>query len=79
MVPLLLVIRFGNIVYYPVRLRLLFIVYPLRLVIIISSLCISWVGGLRADIACWIFMAYYVVCLAMNWWYYDRKNSGISC
>ena len=33
----------------------------------------------RADIACWIFMAYYIVCLVMNWWYYDRKNSGISC
>ena len=25
------------------------------------------------------FAAYYVICLVLNWWYYDRKNSGIEC
>ncbi|MCG3176606.1 MAG: Nitrate/nitrite transporter NarK [Candidatus Omnitrophica bacterium] len=25
------------------------------------------------------FTAYYVVCLALNWYYYDRKGSGIRC
>ncbi|MBX7219411.1 MAG: MFS transporter [Blastocatellia bacterium] len=25
------------------------------------------------------FAVYYVVCLGLNWWYYDRKNSGIRC
>lgn len=25
------------------------------------------------------FAIYYVVCLALNWWYYDRPNSGIDC
>jgi len=25
------------------------------------------------------FTAYYVICLVLNWWYYDRKNSGIEC
>ena len=25
------------------------------------------------------FAAYYVICLLLNWWYYDRKNSGIQC
>ncbi len=25
------------------------------------------------------FAAYYVICLVLNYWYYDRKNSGIEC
>lgn len=25
------------------------------------------------------FTVYYVICLGLNWYYYDRKNSGISC
>lgn len=25
------------------------------------------------------FAAYYVLCLLLNWWYYDRRNSGIKC
>jgi NNP family nitrate/nitrite transporter-like MFS transporter len=25
------------------------------------------------------FAGYYVLCLILNWWYYDRKNSGIRC
>jgi NNP family nitrate/nitrite transporter-like MFS transporter len=25
------------------------------------------------------FAIYYVVCLILNWWYYERKNSGIEC
>ena len=25
------------------------------------------------------FTVYYVICLSLNWWYYDRKNSGIRC
>lgn len=35
-------------------------------------------GG-NADYACWIFVAYYVLCLYLNWYYYDRAGSGISC
>lgn len=25
------------------------------------------------------FAVYYVICLILNWWYYERKNSGIDC
>ncbi len=25
------------------------------------------------------FAVYYLICLVLNWWYYDRKNSGIEC
>lgn len=25
------------------------------------------------------FTIYYVICLILNWWYYDRKNSGMRC
>ncbi len=25
------------------------------------------------------FTIYYLICLALNWYYYDRKNSGIKC
>lgn len=25
------------------------------------------------------FTVYYILCLVLNWWYYDRKNSGIKC
>lgn len=25
------------------------------------------------------FGVYYVICLGLNWWYYDRSNSGIDC
>lgn len=25
------------------------------------------------------FAVYYVLCLVLNWWYYDRKDSGIKC
>ena len=25
------------------------------------------------------FAIYYVLCLILNWWYYDRKNSSITC
>lgn len=25
------------------------------------------------------FTLYYLICLVLNWWYYDRKNSGIEC
>jgi len=25
------------------------------------------------------FALYYLVCLVLNWWYYDRKNSGTKC
>lgn len=25
------------------------------------------------------FAIFYVLCLILNWWYYDRKNSGIKC
>ncbi|MCB0429092.1 MAG: NarK/NasA family nitrate transporter [Flavobacteriales bacterium] len=25
------------------------------------------------------FTVYYLICLVLNWWFYDRKNSGIQC
>lgn len=25
------------------------------------------------------FAVYYIICLVLNWWYYDRKGSGIQC
>lgn len=25
------------------------------------------------------FALYYLICLILNWWYYDRKNSGVEC
>jgi MFS transporter, NNP family, nitrate/nitrite transporter len=25
------------------------------------------------------FCIYYIICLMLNWWYYDRPNSGIDC
>ncbi len=32
-----------------------------------------------AEYALYGFAVYYVVCLILNWWYYDRKNSEIKC
>ena len=31
------------------------------------------------EYALYAFALYYVVCLILNWWYYDRKGSGIVC
>jgi NNP family nitrate/nitrite transporter-like MFS transporter len=25
------------------------------------------------------FAVFYVLCLVLNWWYYERKSSGIEC
>lgn len=33
----------------------------------------------HAEYALYGFTAYYALCLVLNWWYYDRKNSGIDC
>jgi len=33
----------------------------------------------HAEYALYGFTVYYVVCLILNWYYYDRKNSGIQC
>lgn len=33
----------------------------------------------HAEYAIFGFVAYYVLCLVLNWWYYDRKNSKIKC
>jgi NNP family nitrate/nitrite transporter-like MFS transporter len=33
----------------------------------------------HAEYAIYGFVAYYVLCLVLNWWYYDRKNSEIKC
>lgn len=32
-----------------------------------------------AEYALYGFAAYYVICLVLNWWYYERKGSGIKC
>ena len=31
------------------------------------------------ELALYGFAFYYALCLVLNWWYYDRKNSGIQC
>ncbi len=33
----------------------------------------------HAEYALYGFTIYYLICLGLNWWYYDRKNSGIHC
>lgn len=33
----------------------------------------------HAEYALYGFTAYYGVCLVLNWYYYDRKNSGVRC
>ncbi len=33
----------------------------------------------HAEYAVYGFAAYYIVCLILNWWYYDRKNSEVKC
>ncbi len=33
----------------------------------------------HAEYALYGFAIYYVICLILNWYYYDRKNSGIQC
>ena len=33
----------------------------------------------HAEYALYGFTVYYVICLFLNWYYYDRKNSGIRC
>jgi len=33
----------------------------------------------HAEYALYGFTVYYLICLFLNWWYYDRKNSEIKC
>lgn len=33
----------------------------------------------HAEYALYGFAVYYIICLLLNWWYYDRKNSSIKC
>jgi len=33
----------------------------------------------HAEYALYGFVAYYVLCLVLNWWYYDRRNSEVKC
>jgi len=33
----------------------------------------------HAEYALYGFTVYYMICLVLNWYYYDRKNSGIKC
>lgn len=33
----------------------------------------------HAEYALYGFTVYYLICLALNWYFYDRKNSGIRC
>jgi len=33
----------------------------------------------HAEYALYGFAIYYLICLVLNWYYYDRKNSGINC
>ncbi len=33
----------------------------------------------HAEYAVYGFTVYYVICLVLNWYFYDRKNSGVQC
>jgi NNP family nitrate/nitrite transporter-like MFS transporter len=33
----------------------------------------------HAEYAIYGFVAYYILCLILNWWYYDRKNAEVKC
>jgi NNP family nitrate/nitrite transporter-like MFS transporter len=33
----------------------------------------------HAEYALYGFTVYYIICLFLNWYYYDRKNSDIQC
>ncbi|MDH5396784.1 MAG: MFS transporter [Cyclobacteriaceae bacterium] len=37
------------------------------------------IAAKHAEYALYGFAIYYVICLILNWYYYDRKNSGIKC
>lgn len=37
------------------------------------------IGAGHAEYALYGFAIYYVICLGLNWYYYDRKNSGVEC
>jgi NNP family nitrate/nitrite transporter-like MFS transporter len=37
------------------------------------------IGSGHAEYALYGFSVYYILCLVLNWWYYERKNSGIEC
>ena len=38
---------------------------------------IALTGGPEA--ALWVFIAFYVTCIAVTWWFYSRKNAEIPC
>ena len=38
---------------------------------------IALTGGPQA--ALWVFVAFYVICIAITWWYYARKNAEMPC
>ncbi len=38
---------------------------------------IAMTGG--PEMALYMFMAYYVTCMAMTWWWYSRKNAEVPC
>ncbi|MCB0713739.1 MAG: NarK/NasA family nitrate transporter [Ignavibacteriae bacterium] len=37
------------------------------------------IKGGHPEYALYGFAIYYVICLLLNWWYYERKNSGVDC
>jgi MFS transporter, NNP family, nitrate/nitrite transporter len=37
------------------------------------------IGAGHAEYALYGFSVYYFICLVLNWYYYNRKNSGIEC
>ena len=41
------------------------------------GLSISATGGVKAALLA--FIAYYVICLLINWWYYARKGAETPC
>src|SRR5690606_16728131 len=38
---------------------------------------ITMTGGV--DLALWIFVAFYLSCMAITWWYYARRQAELPC
>src|SRR5690606_38943702 len=38
---------------------------------------IAATGG--PELALWVFAGFYLVCIAVTWWYYARKNAEMPC
>ncbi|MCL4219026.1 MAG: hypothetical protein KJ052_18750, partial [Candidatus Hydrogenedentes bacterium] len=46
---------------------------------LIPTIFASQIKAGRPEYAMYGFAVYYVTCLALNWWYYARKNAEVAC